>query len=78
MSAGNEGKAVVTVTDVHSNYLKNTLLKPEKILYNKNNEDPAHFISRLKLPPNADMSGNDLARSSQGDDSTDDEKVKGK
>lgn len=38
---------VVTVTDAKPNYLKNTIFSGE-IVHNKNSEDPAHFILRLK------------------------------
>ena len=38
---------VVTVTDAKSNYLQNTIFGGE-IVHNKNSEDPAHFILRLK------------------------------
>ena len=38
---------VVTITDAKPNYLQNTIFGG-KVVYNKNNEDPAHFILRLK------------------------------
>ncbi len=38
---------VLTVTDAKPNYLQNTIFSGE-IVHNKNNEDPAHFILRLK------------------------------
>ena len=38
---------VVTVTDAKPNYLQNTIFGGE-IVHNKNSEDPAHFILRLK------------------------------
>lgn len=55
---------VVTVMDARPNYLNNLLNNKEnKIVVQK--EDPAHFISRLKLlANNAAMSANDHAESS--------------
>lgn len=51
---------VVTVTDAKPNYLQNTIFSGE-IVYNKNNEDPAHFILRLKslekAVPTYDLAG---------------------
>lgn len=38
---------VVTVTDAKPNYLQNTIFSGN-VVYNKNGEDPAHFILRLK------------------------------
>ena len=38
---------IVTSMDAQSNYLKNTVFSGD-IVYNKNKEDPAHFILRLK------------------------------
>ena len=38
---------ILTVTDAQPNYLQNTIFSGD-IVYNKNNEDPAHFILRLK------------------------------
>ena len=51
---------VVTVTDAKPNYLQNTIFSGE-IVYNKNSEDPAHFILRLKslekAVPTYDLAG---------------------
>ncbi len=46
-SEANTYNLVVTVTDAKPNYLQNTIFDGE-IVYNKNEEDPAHFILRLK------------------------------
>lgn len=53
---------VVTVTDAKPNYLQNTVFGGE-IVYNKNKEDPAHFILRLKSLEKA-LPAYDLAGSS--------------
>ena len=53
---------VVTVTDAKPNYLQNTIFSG-KIVYNKNSEDPAHFILRLKSLEKA-LPTYDLAKSS--------------
>ena len=53
---------VVTVTDAKPNYLQNTIFSGD-IVYNKNNEDPAHFILRLKSLEKA-VPTYDLAESS--------------
>ena len=51
---------VVTVTDAKPNYLQNTIFGGE-IVHNKNSEDPAHFILRLKslekATPTYDLAG---------------------
>lgn len=51
---------VVTVTDAKPNYLQNTIFSGE-IVHNKNSEDPAHFILRLKslekAVPTYDLAG---------------------
>ena len=51
---------IVTVMDARSRYLKNTVFTGD-VVYNKNNEDPAHFILRLntlkKLMPTYDLAG---------------------
>ena len=54
---------VVTVTDAKPNYLQNTIFGGE-IVYNKNSEDPAHFILRLKSLEKAAPTY-DLAESSE-------------
>lgn len=54
---------VVTVTDAKPNYLQNTIFSGE-IVHNKNSEDPAHFILRLKSLEKA-MPTYDLAGSSK-------------
>lgn len=69
---------VLTVMDPRENYLRNNVFKNNTIKYSKYNEDPANFISRLRLSQNATMPANDLARSSDSNDSMDGEKVKGK
>ena len=38
---------ILTVTDAKPNYLQNTIFSGD-VVYNKNKEDPAHFILRLK------------------------------
>ncbi len=38
---------ILTVTDAKPNYLQNTIFDGD-VVYNKNNEEPAHFILRLK------------------------------
>lgn len=53
---------IVTVMDAKPNYLQNTILNGD-IVYNKNEEDPANFILRLKSLTKA-TSNDDLARSS--------------
>ena len=53
---------IVTVTDAKPNYLGNTIFGG-KIVYNKNNEDPANFILRLKSLKEA-LPAYDLAESS--------------
>ena len=51
---------VLTVTDAKQNYLQNTIFSGE-IVHNKNSEDPAHFILRLKslkkAVPTYDLAG---------------------
>ena len=54
---------VVTVTDAKPNYLQNTVFGGE-IVHNKNDEDPANFILRLKSLEKAAPTY-DLARSSK-------------
>ena len=58
----NKYNLVVTVTDAKPNYLQNTIFGGE-IVYNKNNEDPTHFILRLKSLEKA-VPTYDLAESS--------------
>ena len=65
---------IVTVMDARSRYLKNTVFTGD-IVYNKNNEDPAHFILRLntlkKLMPTYDLAGSsDPSISQNGEKST--------
>ncbi len=55
---------IVTFFDAKSNYLQNKVFQGE-IKYNKNNEDPAHFILRLKSLKKA-VPNDDLAESSFG------------
>ena len=64
---------IVTVSDGQPNYLENTILSKD-ILYNKNKEEPAHFISRLKSLKKL-MPKNDLADSSNNIISNPDEKI---
>jgi hypothetical protein len=67
---------IVTVMDASHNYLINSVFGKGKIVLNKKNEDPVHFISRLKLSQNATMPGNDLTEPSEEKDITSDKKVK--
>ena len=53
---------IVTVMDAQPNYLQNTIFGGE-IVYNKNDEDPAHFILRLKSLKKA-LPNDDHAKSS--------------
>ena len=64
---------VVTVTDAKPNYLQNTIFSGE-IVHNKNSEDPAHFILRLKSLEKA-VPTYDLARSSNNSISETSEKI---
>jgi len=64
--------------DPKINYLKNNIFGKSKIVHNKNEEDPAHFISRLQLSQNATTPTNDLARSSGTHYTTDETEVKKK
>ena len=50
--------------DAKPNYLKNTVFSDD-IVYNKNNEDPAHFILRQNLLTKAGASAYDLTESSK-------------
>ena len=54
---------IVTVLDAKPNYLHNNIFSG-KIVYNKNNETPAHFILRLKSLKKA-LPANDLAKVSE-------------
>ena len=54
---------ILTITDAKPNYLQNTIFGGN-IVYNKNNEDPAHFILRLKSLKKA-LPTYDLAESSK-------------
>ena len=65
---------IVTVLDAKPHYLKNNIFSGE-IVYNKNNEAPAHFILRLKSLNKA-LPANDLARASKASISDPDESVK--
>ncbi len=53
---------IVTFTDAKANYLQNTIFSGD-VVYQKNNEDPAHFILRLKSLKKA-LPNDDLAASS--------------
>lgn len=64
---------VLTVTDAKPNYLQNTIFDGD-IVYNKNEEDPAHFILRLKSLKKAAPT-HDLAESSNSSVPHPDEKV---
>ena len=63
----------IVVTDTKPNYLQNTILGGE-IVYNKNNEDPAHFILRLKSLEKA-VPTYDLTRSSNSSISHSNQKI---
>ena len=65
---------IVTIFDAKTNYLKN-LMSSGEIVHNKNNEDPAHFILRLKSLKKA-LPDDDHAKSSNKDISQDEAEVK--
>ena len=65
---------IVTIFDPATNYLKN-LMDNGLIVHNKNNEDPAHFILRLKSLKKA-LSNDDPAKSSNENLSQEKVKVK--
>lgn len=67
---------IVTAMDAKSRYLKNTVFRGE-VVYNKNNEDPAHFIARLNSLKKA-LPSDDLAGSSANIVPQKTENVKGK
>lgn len=54
---------ILTVMDAHPRYLNNTIFSGE-VVYNKNNEAPAHFIARLKTLNKA-VPTNDPAKASK-------------
>ena len=60
VTEGKEYNLVVTVTDAKTNYLQNTIFGGD-VVYNKNDEDPANFILRLKslkkAVPTYDLAG---------------------
>lgn len=62
MQAGNYN-LVLTAFDAKANYLSRLLGDGANIVFNKNEEDPAHFISRLKLLEKA-VPENDRTKSS--------------
>lgn len=65
---------IVTIFDAKANYLQK-LMNNGKIVHNKNNEDPAHFILRLKSLNKA-LPDDDRAKSSNKDIAHDAEDVK--
>ena len=65
---------IVTIFDAKANYLQN-LMSGGEIVHNKNNEDPAHFILRLKSLNKA-LPDDDRAKSSSENISQDKAKVK--
>ena len=62
-TASDNYNIIVTAMDAKPNYLQNTILSGN-IVYNKNNENPANFILRLKSLNKA-LPNDDLARSSE-------------